>query len=594
MSADAAGEFPHFGPQILADGRVHFALWAPSVSEVCLERDNTPPLSMHADGEGWFSLSLPCAYGSRYRFGIGGGRAVPDPASRYQPQGVEGSSELIDPARYVWKHLEWGGRPWNEIVIYELHVGVFGGYRGVMAQLPRLAALGITAIELMPLAEFPGTRNWGYDGVLLFAPESAYGHPDELKALIDAAHDLNLMVYLDVVYNHFGPQGNGLGDYAEPFFRRDIATPWGAAVDLRVPQVRQFYTQNALYWLEEFRFDGLRLDAVHALHDPAFVAELGRGIRQRLGTQRRVHLMLENEDNDAGLLEESFDAQWNDDAHNSLHVLLTGETEGYYAHHAEQPIEKLARCLSDGFSFQGDAFPGYGGRPRGSPSAHLSPGRFIFFLQNHDHIGNRALGERLTTLCDPQVLRVAITLQLLCPQVPLLFMGEEWGSVTPFLFFTDYRDETAEHVREGRRREFANFAAFADPERRRLIPDPNAPETFTRSVPHPGDADQAGHAAVLALYRRLLALRREHLVPRLKGTRARRVSVPSSQALIANWRLGDGSRLRIAANFGDRPVSIPRTSSALIFESSGGCADSIAKGRLPARCACVFLSGPAP
>lgn len=583
-----------FGPSLLEDGRVRFEFWAPALREVSLEIENASVLPMQAREDGWFEALAPASAGARYRFRVRDDLAVPDPASRFQPGDVHGYSELIDPGAYRWEQKDWRGRPWNEVVIYELHVGACGGYESVRAQLPRLANLGITAIELMPLADFPGTRNWGYDGVLPFAPDAAYGRPEQLKALIDTAHDLNLMVYLDVVYNHFGPEGNYLPVYAPAFFREDIHTPWGAAIDFRRSQVRRFYIQNALYWLNEYRFDGLRFDAVHAIQDPTFLDDLSAGIRAQIAPGHHVHLMLENEHNEARHLETAFDAQWNDDGHNVLHVLLTGETESYYANYTDKPAEKLARCLSEGFIYQGEPSPGHAGKPRGAPSDHLPAGRFILFLQNHDQVGNRALGERLTTLAEPDALRAAITLQLLCPQTPLLFMGEEWGSETPFLFFTDFHDELAEAVRKGRRKEFAGFAAFADEAQRERIPDPNDQQTFKRSMPDFAESQHGEHAARLAFYRKLLNLRRQHLCPRLKGTRARRSTVLSPKAVVANWRLGDGCKLRIAINLGADSVAIPRTSATLLFESSEGGAASIARGKLPGRCTCVFLNSPAP
>jgi malto-oligosyltrehalose trehalohydrolase len=308
-------------------------------------------------------------------------------------------------------------------VIYELHAGACGGFRGVRAMLPGLHALGVTAIELMPIAQFPGRRNWGYDGVLPFAPAAAYGTPDELKALVDAAHGLGLMVILDVVYNHFGPDGNYLGEYASPFFRNDgPPTPWGAAIDVARAPVGDFFVHNALYWLQEYRFDGLRLDAVHALHAPDWLLSLADRVRAAC-RGRQVHLVLENEANQARLLGPGrFDAQWNDDFHNALHVLLTGESAGYYGAYADDPMARLVRCLAEGFAWQGEPMRG---RPRGEPSAGLSPMCFVNFLQNHDQVGNRALGERLSVLADPKRLEAACALLLLTPAVPMLFMGEE-------------------------------------------------------------------------------------------------------------------------------------------------------------------------
>lgn len=581
-----------FGPVALGGGRARFRFWAPSLELVSLEIENAAPLAMEARAEGWFEIEAAVQPGTRYRYRVRDDLAVPDPASHFQPDDVHGPSEWIDHRAHAWNHDAWRGRPWHEVVIYELHVGACGGYEGVRARLPHLAHLGVTAIELMPLADFPGTRNWGYDGVLPYAPDAAYGTPAQLKALVDAAHGLSLMVYLDVVYNHFGPDGNFLSVYAPTFFREDVHTPWGAAIDFRRPQVRQFYIQNALYWLNEYRFDGLRFDAVHAIEDPSFLDDMGAAIRAQMEPGRHVHLMLENEHNQAAHLEGSYNAQWNDDGHNVLHVLLTGESESYYANYTQNPAEKLARCLAEGFIYQGEPSPSHQGKPRGTRSDHLPPNRFILFLQNHDQVGNRAMGERLTRLAHPDALRAAITLQLLCPQTPLLFMGEEWGSRAPFLFFTDFHDELANAVRRGRRKEFACFAAFADEATREQIPDPNAESTFTRSRPDFEESTHGAHAVMLAFYRRLLHLRREHICPRLKGSAARRMKALSPHAVVANWRLGDGFKLRILVNLGADPVTVARTSSALLFESTAGAAASVGQGVLPGRCTCVFLNPP--
>lgn len=537
------------GAHLLDATSARFALWAPDARSVSLQLEQQPAVELLPEADGWFTGLAPCQAGDRYRYRIDDTLQVPDPASRYQPEGVQGPSQVVDTASYPWRH-PWQGRPWHEAVIQELHVGLLGGYAGVMRELPRLAEIGITAIELMPLGAFPGTRNWGYDGVLPFAPQHTYGSPTELCRLIDEAHGHGLMVLLDVVYNHFGPDGNYLHQYASTFFREDRQTPWGAAIDFRRPQVREFFIQNALMWLCDYRFDGLRLDAVHAIDQPDFLIELAQRVRAAVAPGRQVWLVLENEHNQASLLEQGFDAQWNDDGHNALHVLLTGETEGYYADYKDRPIEKLARSLSEGFVFQGQA--NRHGTPRGEPSGHLAPSAFVLFLQNHDQIGNRAMGERLTRLCPPPALRAATGLLLLAPMIPLLFMGDEEGSRRPFLFFTDHHDELADAVREGRRAEFAHFAAFADPAQREHIPDPNAQATF--------DASQLAAQEVVAgwhgLYQRLLTLRRLHLTPRLPGSRALGATVLGERALTARWRLGDGSQLQIDLNLASEPQSV--------------------------------------
>ncbi len=550
------------GAQVVDATSARFALWAPDARSVSVEVERQPAVELSPVDDGWYVGIAPCQAGQRYQLRIDRQLKVADPASRYQPEGVQGPSELVDLAGYPWQH-PWQGRPWHEAVIQELHVGLLGGYRGVAEALPRLAALGISAIELMPLGQFPGERNWGYDGVLPFAPQNSYGTPQELCALIDQAHGHRLMVLVDVVYNHFGPDGNYLHQYASQFFRQDRQTPWGAAIDFRRPAVREYFIQNALMWLCDYRCDGLRLDAVHAIDQPDFLVELAQRARAAIAPGRQIWLVLENEHNQAALLEQGFDAQWNDDGHNALHVLLTGETEGYYADYQQRPIEQLARCLAEGFVFQGQA--NRHGTPRGEPSGHLAPSAFVLFLQNHDQVGNRALGERLTRLCPPQALRAATGLLLLAPMIPLLFMGDDDGSCKPFLFFTDFHDALADAVREGRRGEFAHFDAFADPARREQIPDPNAETTFERSRPQHKDVLAGWHG----LYQQLLDLRRRHLIPHLPGTRALGTEVLGDKALTARWRLGNGQLLRIDLNLDAQPQAAQLPAQALrLYDSS--------------------------
>src|SRR5581483_10982568 len=366
MSVRHRVELP-FGAELDAGGAAtSFGLWAPAARTVEVEFDGLPPVPMRREDDGTFRAVAACGAGTRYRYRIDRDIAVPDPASRAQAQDVHGYSLVVDPRAYEWRADGWNGRPWHESVIYEAHAGCFGGgFAGVTQRLPHLVALGATALELMPIADFSGSRNWGYDGVLPYAPDASYGTPEELKLLIDTAHGLGLCVYLDVVYNHFGPDGNYLHRYAPQFFDSGRSSPWGPAIDHRRPQVRR-------------------------------AAEPGR----------QVHLV-ENEHNDASLLEHGYDAQWNDDLHNVLHLMLTGEQEGYYANYSEQPARLLARGLEQGFIYQGQPSPGHGGAPRGMPSAHLPPSSFVLFLQNHDQVGNRAFGERLHRLASPRALRAA-------------------------------------------------------------------------------------------------------------------------------------------------------------------------------------------
>ena len=422
-----------FGALITPEG-VRFRLWAPASDRVELILDDGA-LELSQIGDGFWELTTDRATaGTTYMYRADGGLEVPDPASRMQVDDVHGPSVVVDPEAFEWHDDDWRGRRWEEAVLYELHVGAFspeGTFAGVEARLDHLVDLGVTAVELMPVADFPGARGWGYDGVLPFAPDRVYGAPDDLKALVHAAHDRGLMVLLDVVYNHFGPEGNYLHLYAPQFFTDRYTTPWGAAVDLSLRPVRDFFLHNALYWLSEYRFDGLRLDAVHAIHDQGpvhVVDEIAHAVREGPGTERRVHLVLENDDNAARFLPRGADglpvaatAQWNDDIHHVLHVLATGETDGYYADFAEDPARALLRCLTEGLVFQGDPSPYRGGEPRGEPSGHLPPAAFVSFAQNHDQVGNRAFGERLGELAPEEAVRAVETVLLLAPSPPLLF-----------------------------------------------------------------------------------------------------------------------------------------------------------------------------
>jgi malto-oligosyltrehalose trehalohydrolase len=563
------------GATLIAPNRTRFQLWAPDIAAVGLEIGDAAPRPMRAEAGGWHRLELDCGAGTRYRYRISPDLAVPDPASRRQADDVHGPSVVVDPDGYAWCNTDWRGRPWHEAILYELHPGALGGFQGVAAHLPRLKDLGITAVELMPIADFFGTHNWGYDGVLHFAPDTAYGTPDDLKALVDRAHDLGLMIFQDVVYNHFGPEGNYLHAYASKFFREDVHTPWGAAIDFKNPVVRRFFIENALYWLEEYRFDGLRLDAVHAIPDRDWLLELAETVKKTIA-DRQVHLVLENDNNDAPLLEQAFTAQWNDDAHHAAHVLISGETGGYYSDYAENPAAALARCLEQGFAFQGEPSDYRDGAKRGTPSRHLAPDRFVFFLQNHDQVGNRAMGERLAAIADPDALKVGMALLLLSPQIPLLFMGEELGAREPFLFFADYEGDLAEAVKKGRRKEFGKFPEFATEEAQKRIPDPNRRETFEASRPR-FSADDAWARDWQDLVRRLIALRKSEIIPRLAGARAEHAQALTAHALQARWALRDGTPLTLAANFGPQPIALPPVPGRQLF-SHGPKADAVGLG----------------
>ena len=583
-----------FGATVIAPDQTDFRLWAPAFETVHLEIEGRRAIAMHRDRDGWFTAETNAAPGARYRYRVGD-LLVPDPASRAQADDVHGPSLVVDPAAYAWQYPDWQGRPWHEAVIYELHAGALGGFAGVADFLPHLADLGVTAVELMPIADFAGPRNWGYDGVLPYAPDAAYGTPDDLKRMIDTAHGLGLMVLLDVVYNHFGPDGNYLPVLAPQFYRHDRKTPWGDAIDFRLPEVRDFFIQNALYWLMEYRVDGLRLDAVHAIADDSFLHDLERAARAAAEPGRHIHLTVENESNSASLLRTGpdapgYDAQWADDTHHALHVLLTGETEAYFEDFAENPADMLARSLSEGFAYQGEHST-HADAPRGEPSGHLPPTAFIICLQNHDQIGNRAFGDRIAGLADPDALLAATLVLLLSPQIPLLFMGEEWGTLRPFLYFAAHEGELAEAIRQGRRREFARFSAFTDEARRETIPDPGHPDTFTASTLDPAEAGHPSHASSLALHRDLLRIRAEAIVPRIPGAVSIGAAALGTTGLRAAWRLGDGATLTIAANFGAEPIAVGALRGITLFAT--GAAEAGAD-TLPPRSAIATLEDAQP
>jgi maltooligosyltrehalose trehalohydrolase len=549
-----------FGPQLTRNG-TRFRLWAPAARRVDVMLEQ--PHAMTRGADGWFTTDIAGARaGTRYKFRIDE-IDVPDPASGFQPDDVFGPSEVIDHSAYVWHAADWCGRPWPEAVIVEAHVGTFapaGTYRAMIEKLDHLVETGITTLELLPLADFAGSRNWGYDGVLWYAPDSAYGRPEDLKALIDEAHLRGLMVMLDVVYNHFGPEGNYLGRYAPSFFTA-AQTPWGRAIDYRVPEVRAFAIENALYWLRDYRFDGLRLDAVNSIVEPgglsllhdlsAAVGELAKE------TGRHVHLVLENGDNRASILDPARDppqgryrAQWNDDYHHAWRVLMTGEKQGYYGDYQRAPLEDIARTLSSGFIYQGERSAFRGG-PRGEPSGALSPMAFINFLGNHDQIGNRPLGDRLESVARTEAIEAALAVLLLAPAIPMLFMGEEWGSRTPFPFFCDFKGDLADAVRRGRRSEYEwAFAEYGDE-----IPDALDRSTFQSAVLDWDECRQTGPQKRLKLVRDLLARRRQQIVPRLQGATFGTARTSKDGLVTADWRMGDGTTLTLLANLSDHDVS---------------------------------------
>jgi malto-oligosyltrehalose trehalohydrolase len=578
-----------WGPEMLAGGGARFRLWAPGETAVRL-RHAGRERAMEAAGAGWFALDVAeAAAGDEYMFVPGEGEAVPDPASRAQAGDVHGPSLLVDPA-YPWRNAGWRGRPWEEAVISEIHIGTFtpeGTFLAAAEKLENLAKAGITAIEIMPVAQFAGNRGWGYDGVLHYAPHSAYGSPADFKALVDTAHDLGMMVLLDVVYNHFGPEGNYLHGYAPGFFRADRKTPWGAAVNFGQEAVRRCFIENALYWIGEFRLDGLRLDAIEQIHDEAerhVLSAICEAVKTAF-PERRVHLVVEDQRNLTSLLErddggrvKAYTAEWNDDFHHVAHVIATGETAGHYGPLAEEPWRKLAFALQYGFVFPDRTDPPV--MPTEEPP-YLPPAAFIDFLQNHDQIGNRAFGERLVSLTHAGMAEALTAILLLSPHIPLLFMGEEYGETQPFHFFCDYGGELGRIVREGRVGEAELFGGMKDGKTTADLPDPNAASTFEGSKlrwERATSGDGERHRRAIA---ELVALRQRHVVPLLKrpGRVESRRAETVDGALALSWTFG-GSTLELRANLTGAPLPVPPFEGAVIFEHCGAGEVRIGDGRL--------------
>lgn len=556
-----------FGTQITAEG-VRFRLWAPYKTAVSLKLFDPPrTLPMRSLSRGWFELEVEGAVaGTRYLYVMDDGTEVPDPATRFQPRDVHGPSEVIDPQSFEWTDRGWRGRPWEEMVFYEVHIGTFsrdGTFRAAIDKLDHLAELGVTAIELMPLADFPGRWNWGYDGALLFAPDSSYGRPDDLKALINAAHERGIMMFLDVVYNHFGPEGNYLKIYA-PAYSSKHETPWGPAVnfdDEGSAMIREFVFANARYWLNEFRFDGLRFDAVHEIQDTGpkhMLQDLAEQIRGATDG-RHIHLVAENSWNQANWLKRKedgsawlYNAQWSDDIHHSLQSAASGDSAWYYAdYHGRTDL--LARALAEGFAFQGERME-HQGATKGEPSAFLPPTAFVSFLQNHDQAGNRPFGERLPDLIGPQALRSLTVINLLSPHIPLLFMGEEWGSTNPFLYFSDLEGDLADKVRAARKEQLKQFLDKGDQGRQPL--DPLSREAFLASKLPWEELQRPASKDHVAFVCALLRLRAAEITPRLAlapgdGSDYR---VLGPGAFTVRWALGDDAMLALTANLSETPL----------------------------------------
>jgi len=554
---------PRFGPQCYPGG-VRFRVWAPEASQVELLIEWPQPCRarMTRQEDGFHELWVPgLGKGARYRYLLDGLGPYPDPASRFQPEGVHGPSEVVDVEAFAWTDAGWKGLPLEELIFYEMHVGTFtpeGTFEAARARLPLLKELGITAVQLMPVADFAGRWNWGYDGAAWYAPARCYGRPEELQAFVDEAHRLGLAVFLDVVYNHFGPDG-AYAPVFSPYFLSGRQTPWGPAINFDGPHasmVRAFVIENALYWLVCYHMDGLRLDATHAMFDDSpqhILGELASAVKQaseRVG--RRWWLVAEDHRNlnrlvlppaRAGL---GLDAVWSEDFHHALRRLLTGEQDGYFADF-QGTVRELTCAVRQGWVFTGQVSSYYGG-PRGTDPGELELPQFVFYIQNHDQVGNRPFGQRLHHELDLATWKAASMLLLLAPETPLLFMGQEWAASSPFLFFIDHEPELARSVRAGRRKELSRFAAYRDPELAGRLPDPQDPASFLRSKLNWDEQEAEPHRSVWRFYRDLIWLRRHHPALRERARHAVTVEEAGEDALVVVWgspQLGLGVVVRL-------------------------------------------------
>ncbi|HEX2079044.1 MAG TPA: malto-oligosyltrehalose trehalohydrolase [Longimicrobium sp.] len=556
-----------FGANVVEEG-VEFGVWAPSsrtVDVVVYGPDAEAVHPLAAGEDGWFAGTVAgIGAGARYRFRLDGRDAFPDPASRSQPDGVHEPSEVVDPSAFRWTDGGWKGVSADELVIYELHVGTAtdaGTFDALIGRLDEIAALGANAVEPMPVAEFPGARNWGYDGVYPYAPESSYGGAEGFRRFVDAAHARGLAVILDVVYNHLGPEGNYLHAVTGgQYFTNRHHTPWGDAIDYGRRPVRELAIQNALHWAHEYHVDGLRMDATHAILDDSethLLQELSTRVRAALPADRRFVLIAEDERNERRVLLPppegcGLDGVWADDFHHQLRRHTAGDHEAYFGDYTGS-VDDIVRTLRRGWFYEGQESKNHGA-PRGTPADGLPPRGFVHCIQNHDQVGNRAFGDRLTESVPLAVYRAASALLLLSPYTPLLWMGQEWAATTPFQYFTDHPPELGKLVTEGRRKEFGKFSAFADPAVRERIPDPQAASTFERSRLRWDERERMPHAGVLALYRELLALRRAHPALRRRDRDGFAVAALGEHALSLRRAAGDGAALLLVVSL-DGPLS---------------------------------------
>lgn len=542
------------GAQVGPHG-VAYRVWAPDHRQgrVCIQPADAGErhLELKPREGGFFeAIDGNGQAGDLYTFEFTPGKRLPDPYARSLPQGVHGPSECIDPSAYVWQNEHWQRPRWHGQSIYEVHVGTFtedGTFRSAISRLDHLVELGVEAIEIMPVADFAGDRNWGYDGVALYAPARCYGRPDDFRALIDAAHQRGLAVILDVVYNHLGPSGNYLSDFAQGYFHPTRSTPWGRAFNIDAPNsrpVRDLFLENAAYWLDEFRIDGLRLDATHAIEDQSerhLLADLAEAVHTRGG-----FVISEDERNSAELLGfgdgrgHGIDAVWSDDFHHQVRVALTGVRESYFGSYAGT-TDELALTLSRGWFYTGQPFPFWSGRQRGGESTHLPPSAFVYCIENHDQVGNRAMGERLEHLVEPALFRAATMLFCLSPYTPLLFMGQEWAASAPFQFFTDHEGELGRAVSTGRRKEFAE-SGMNSGIRAEDIPDPQDLMTFVRSKLDWRELAEPSHRQIFALYRDCLRARKQYILP-FTGSRNNWSVTVVDAALLVRYAPTDGPAL---------------------------------------------------
>jgi maltooligosyltrehalose trehalohydrolase len=556
------------GATYLGNRRCRFLVWAPFADkvEVHLTAPDERVLPLEEDSKGYHhAIVEKVTPGSLYFYRLNGKTERPDPASRFQPQGVHGPSQVVD-SNFSWRDEGWTGIPLEDYIIYELHTGTFtveGTFTAIITHLDMLKQLGITALDLMPVAQFPGNRNWGYDGVYPFAVQESYGGPEGLKQLVDACHRQGMAVILDVVYNHLGPEGNYLADFG-PYFTERYQTPWGRALNFDGPdsdEVRRFFVENALYWIREFHIDALRLDALHAILDMSpftFIEELVRSVHNDAeNLKRKAYLIGESAANDVRLIRDvsaggyGLDAQWNDDFHHAVHVLLTGEKTGYYQDYGK--FRQLVMAFEEGFIYSGE-YSAYRRRRHGTSSKDIPARRFVVFIQNHDQVGNRAQGDRLSGLFSFEKLKLAAALYLLSPYVPLVFMGEEYGETAPFPYFVSHSEPALiEAVRKGRREEFATFRWHGE------IPDPQDETTFQRAHLNHHLRNESEHQTLFAYYQELIRLRRE--VPALHKLNKKAMKVTGDEKekilFLHRWQLGSEAVIIYNCGEDESVVSLP-------------------------------------